>query len=59
MAIERRSERETAGEIIETQDEALQKKYHATKILQSVTNNKCGLCQILTTQYTTLYQHAE
>ena len=36
---------ETSSEIIETQDQALQTKHHATKILQSVTNNKCGLCQ--------------
>jgi len=29
---------ETASEIIETQDQTLQTKYHATKTLQSVTN---------------------
>ena len=37
--------RETSSEIIETQDQALQTKYHATKILLSVKNNKCGLRQ--------------
>jgi hypothetical protein len=39
---------ETASEMIETQDQTLQTKYHATKILQSVKNNKCRLCQKFT-----------
>ena len=43
MAIERDLKGETAREIVETQVQALQTKYHATKKLR--TGNKCGFCQ--------------
>jgi hypothetical protein len=33
------------SEIIAPQDQALQTKYHAIKILQTATDNKCRLCQ--------------
>ena len=36
---------ETESEGIATQDQALQTKYKATKILQTETNSKCRLCQ--------------
>jgi hypothetical protein len=36
---------ETESEIIAAQNQALQTKYHATKILQTETDNKCRLCQ--------------
>jgi len=36
---------ETKSEIIAGQDQALHTKYHATKILQTETDNKCRLCQ--------------
>jgi len=36
---------ETEKEIIAAQDQALETKYHATKILQTEINNKCRLCQ--------------
>jgi hypothetical protein len=35
---------ETESKIIAAQDEALQTKYVATKILQTDTDSKCGLC---------------
>ena len=35
----------TEGEIITAQDQALQTKYHATKILQTETDIKCRLCK--------------
>jgi hypothetical protein len=35
---------ETESEIIAAQDQALQTKYHATKILQTETGSKCILC---------------
>jgi len=34
---------ETGSEIIAAQDQALQSKYHATKILQTETDSKCRL----------------
>ena len=43
MAVEGRSE----SEIIAAQDQALQTKYHATKILQRERDNKCRLCKQL------------
>ena len=36
---------ETESETIAAQDQALQTKYHATKILQTETDNKHKLCQ--------------
>jgi hypothetical protein len=36
---------ETESEIIAAQDQALQTKYNATKILQTETDSKCRLCQ--------------
>jgi hypothetical protein len=36
---------ETESEIIAAQDQALQTKYHATKILQTETDSKCRLRQ--------------
>jgi hypothetical protein len=43
MAVEGRSQKETESEIIVAQDQALQTKYHATKILQTETGSKCRL----------------
>jgi ribonuclease HIII len=46
MAVVRRSEREKLkGETIAAQDQALQTKSHATKILQTETHSKRTLCQ--------------
>jgi hypothetical protein len=36
---------ETESEIVAAQDQVLQTKYHATKILQTETDSKCRLCQ--------------
>jgi len=36
---------ETESEIVAAQDQALQTKYYATKILNSETDSKCRLCQ--------------
>jgi len=36
---------ETESEITAAQDQALRTKYHATKILQTETDSKCGLCK--------------
>ena len=36
---------ETESEIVVAQDQALQTKYYATKILNTETDNKCRLCQ--------------
>ena len=36
---------ETESEIVAAQDQALQTKYYATKILRTETNSKCRLCQ--------------
>ena len=36
---------ETESEIVAAQDQALQKKYYATKILSTETDSKCRLCQ--------------
>jgi hypothetical protein len=35
---------ETGSEIVAAQDQAIQTKYHATKILQGETESKCRLC---------------
>jgi hypothetical protein len=36
---------ETESEVVAAQDQALQTKYYATKILNTETNSKCRLCQ--------------
>jgi len=36
---------ETENEIVAAQDQALQTKYYATKILNTETDSKCRLCQ--------------
>jgi len=36
---------ETESEIVAAQDQALQTKYYATKILKTETDSKCRLCQ--------------
>ena len=36
---------ETESEIVAGQNQALQKKYYATKILNTETDSKCRLCQ--------------
>jgi hypothetical protein len=36
---------ETESEIVAAQDQALQTKYYATKILDTETDSKCRLCQ--------------
>ena len=36
---------ETESEIVAVQDQALQTKYYATKILNTETDSKCRLCQ--------------
>jgi len=36
---------ETESEIVAAQDQVLQTKYYATKILNTETDNKCRLCQ--------------
>jgi hypothetical protein len=36
---------ETESEIVAAQDQTLQTKYHATKILNTETDSKCRLCQ--------------
>ena len=38
-------EGETETEIIAAQNQALQIKYHATKILRTETDSNCTLCQ--------------
>jgi len=38
-------EGEAENEIIAAQDQALQTKYHATKILQTETESKCRFCK--------------
>ena len=38
-------EAETESEMVEAEDQALQTKYYATKILDTETDNKCKLCQ--------------
>jgi hypothetical protein len=45
VTIEGRSQTETESEIIAAQDQALQTKYHATKILQTGTDGRCKRCQ--------------
>jgi len=45
MPVEGRSERGNESEIIAAQDQALQTKYHAKKILQTETGSKCRFCK--------------
>ena len=44
------------SEIRAAQEQALQAKYHATKVLQTETQSKVWLSQEITTQYNTSYQ---
>ena len=44
---------ETESEIVVAEDQALQTKYYATKILSTETDSKCRLCQNLMRQWTT------
>ena len=41
---------ETESERVAAKDQALQTKYYATKILNTETNSKCGLCQLFDEQ---------
>jgi len=41
---------ETESEIVAAQDQALQTKYYATKILSTKTDSKCRLCKHLMRQ---------
>ena len=50
---------ETENEITAAQYEALQTKYHATKILQTERDSKCRLCQQFDETMNTSYQHAQ
>jgi NADH:ubiquinone oxidoreductase subunit F (NADH-binding) len=50
---------ETESDVIATQDQALQKKYHATKILQTETCSKCRPCQQCDEAVDHIYQHAQ
>jgi hypothetical protein len=45
MAVKGRHERRTENEIVAAQEQALQTKYYATKILQTETESNCRLCQ--------------
>jgi len=45
MAIEGDLKAETGSEIVAAQDQTLQTKYYATKILKTKTDSKCRLCQ--------------
>lgn len=47
---------ETVSEILTANDQALQQKFHATKILQTALDNKC---KTFKKQHNTLYQHAK
>ena len=44
---------EIESEIIEAQDQALETKYHVTKILQTETDSKCRFC----TQFDEMLEH--
>jgi hypothetical protein len=50
---------ETESEIVAAQDQALQTKYYATKILNKETDNKCRLCQQFDKIKNTSYQYAQ
>ena len=49
----RRPKAQTESEIVAAQDQALQTKYYATKILNTETDNKCRVCQ----QYDEIIDH--
>jgi hypothetical protein len=51
-------EAETESEIVAAQDQAIQTKYYATKILNTETDNKCRLCQQFDETKTIYYRHA-
>jgi hypothetical protein len=50
---------DTESEIIAAQNQALQTKYHVTRILQPKTGSKRRLCKNLLRQLNTSYQHAQ
>jgi hypothetical protein len=50
---------EIEREIVAAQDQALQTKYYATKILNTETDSKCRLAANLIRQQNTLHQHAQ
>ena len=52
-------QRETESEKIAAQDQALQNKYHAIKLLQTETDSTCRLCKNLMRKYNTSYQHTQ
>jgi hypothetical protein len=45
VAVEGHVKAETESEIVAAQDQVLEKKYLATKILHTETDSKCRLCQ--------------
>jgi len=52
-------QRETESAIITAQDQALQNKYHAIKLLQIETDRTCRLCKNLMRKCNTSYQHTQ
>jgi len=50
---------ETESETVAAQDQALQTKYYATKILNTETDSKCRLCKQFDETIDTQYQHAK
>jgi hypothetical protein len=52
-------QREIGSEIIAAQDQVLQNKYHAIKLLQTETDSTCRLFKNLMRKYNTSYQHTQ